>query len=100
LTPTIGFGIFLLFALYKVIEVRKRQPVTGRLVGEEAQAVDAIPSGGRGYIRFRGELWLATSDEAIAPGDRVVIAAKDGVVLSVRKTGESPPPAPSEAEAA
>ena len=97
LTPTIAFGVFLLFAIYKVIEVRRRKPVTLRLVGEEAEAVDPIPPDGRGYVRFQGELWLATASEAIEKGDRVVIAAKEGVVLTVQKKAATPPPEPASA---
>ncbi len=91
LTPSTAFGVFMMFLVYKVIEVRRRRPVTGRLIGEEAEAVDPIPPDGRGYVRFLGEMWQATAKEAVEKGDRVVIAAKDGVVLTVEK--KVPPPA-------
>ncbi len=92
LTPTILFGIFLLFAMYKVLVLRKQKPVIGVILGEDAEAVDPIPANGRGYVLFEGEMWLATSPEDIAKGERVVIAAKDGVVLTVKRKAPSPSP--------
>ncbi|TLZ52722.1 MAG: nodulation protein NfeD [Methanobacteriota archaeon] len=92
LTPSTAFGVFLLFAVYKVLEVRRRKPVTGKLVGEDAEAVDPIPPNGRGYVRFQGELWQATASEAIEKGERVTIAAKEGVVLTVEKKAVPPSP--------
>ena len=101
LTPSTAFGVFMLLAVYKVMAVRRRKPVTGRLVGEEADAVDAIPPDGRGYVRFQGELWQATASDAIEKGDRLVIAAKEGFVLKVRRkmpepAAVAPSPAASE----
>ncbi|MBI4416132.1 MAG: nodulation protein NfeD [Euryarchaeota archaeon] len=92
LTPTALFGAFLLFAMYKVLVLRKRKPVIGVILGEEAEAVDPIPANGRGYVLFEGEMWLATSPEDIAKGERVVIAAKDGTVLTVKRKAPSPAP--------
>lgn len=91
LTPTALFGVFLLFAMYKVLILRKRKPVIGLLVGEEAEAVDPIPANGKGYVMFRGEMWMATSIEDVAAGERVVITAKDGAALVVQKKPVEPP---------
>ncbi|HLB68255.1 MAG TPA: NfeD family protein, partial [Thermoplasmata archaeon] len=85
LTPTAAFGVFLMFGMYKVIQVRKRRPAIGQLIGEEAEAIDPIPAGGRGYVMFQGEMWLATAAEEVRPGEKVVITAKDGPVLTVRR---------------
>ncbi len=85
LTPAAAFGGFFLFALYKVGKVRRQKPVVGALVGEEAEVLDPISPGEKGYVLHRAEMWLATSDEAIAPGERVTIEAKEGPVLTVRK---------------
>ena len=85
LTPAAAFGGFILFALYKVAEVRRRKPVIGPIVGQEAEAIDPISPEAQGYVRHRAEMWLATAREAIAPGERVVIEAKDGPLLTVRR---------------
>lgn len=94
LTPAAAFGGFFLFALYKVSEVRKRKPAIGAIIGEEGEAIDPISPQVRGYVRHRGEMWLATSNEPIDPGERVVIEAKDGPVLTVRRKPAQPSPTP------
>lgn len=38
-----------------------------------------------GYIRSGGELWRAVSKETLAPGDRVTVTRKDGLLLEVGK---------------
>lgn len=85
LAPTAAFGGFLLFGMFKVMQVRKRKPATGQFIGEEAEAIDPIPKDGRGYVMFQGEMWLATSTEDVQPGEKLVITAKDGMVLTVQK---------------
>ncbi len=43
-----------------------------------------------GYVRVRGELWraeLATPSGAVPKGERVVVAAVDGLTLKVRAEG-------------
>lgn len=84
-TPTAAFGVFLLFGMYKVMQVRRRKPLMGELVGEVAEAVDRIRPGARGYVLYLGELWLATSAEEIQPGEKVSITAKDGPLLTVKR---------------
>lgn len=96
LTPTAAFGVFLMFGMFKVIQVRKRKPAIGQLVGEDAEAIDPIPAGGRGYVMFQGEMWLATAAEEVRPGEKVVITAKDGFVLTIRRkdaAAQQPSPA-------
>lgn len=90
LTPTAAFGAFLLFGMFKVMQVRKRKPALGQLIGEEAEAIDPIPAGGRGYVMFQGEMWLGTAAEEVRPGEKVVITAKDGFVLTIRKKPATP----------
>jgi len=89
LTPTIAFGAFLLFALYKVMEIRRKRPQVGAMVGDEAVAVDPIRAGERGYVTYEGELWQAVPAEDLPPGAKAFIHAVDGIVLRV---STSPPP--------
>ncbi len=91
LAPTATFGGFLLFAMYKVMEIRRRKPVIGVMVGEPAMSVDSIRPGEGGYVRYGGELWQATSTEDIPREVRVYIHGREGTVLRVLT---SPPPAP------
>ncbi len=81
--PSLILGGFLAFAVYKVARIRLAPPATGRIIGEEAEAMERIAP--RGYVQFRGEYWLAESDEIVEKGERVVIVGKDGARLKVRR---------------
>ncbi len=84
ITPAVVFGIFLAFAIYKVIRIRMQKPVMGQIIGDTAETIDAINPAGTGYVRYQGEYWLARSEEHIEPKIKVVITGKDGPVLIVR----------------
>ncbi len=60
---------------------RRRRPPVGAeaLVGQ--RAVVSSPT----QVRVAGELWEATSDEALVPGQEVVVAAVTGLTLVVEK---------------
>ncbi|MCX6668378.1 MAG: nodulation protein NfeD [Methanothrix sp.] len=81
--PSLILGAFLAFALYKVARVRLSAPVNDRFVGEEAEVLDRLDP--KGYVIFEGEYWQAESDEVAEKGGKVVIVAKEGSVLKVRK---------------
>ncbi|WP_406656111.1 nodulation protein NfeD [Methanolobus sp. ZRKC2] len=82
--PTILIGVFLLFALYKVVEVRKRKPQFGELLGETAIVIRPIEPGSEGYVLHRGEYWKARSKVSIEKGEKVTILKKDGVLVIVK----------------
>jgi len=77
-------GVFLAFAIYKVIEIRKKKPAIGDLIGDSAETIDHLKPGSPGYVRYQGEYWMARSDEDIAPKTKVVVKGKDGPVLVVK----------------
>lgn len=81
--PSLILGAFLAFAIYKVAKARFAPPTLGRLVGEEAEAADRLDRGG--YVLFQGELWRAEADEPVEKGERVVITAKEGERLRVKR---------------
>lgn len=85
LVPTAVVALFFAFALYKVIQVRKKKPIIGEdMVGDRAEALDDISPESSGYVRYRGEYWKAESEETIHPGEKVEIIGKDGPVLTVK----------------
>ncbi len=86
--PTILVGLFLLFALYKVVEVRKRKPQFGELLGETATVIRPIEPESEGYVLHRGEYWKARSGVSIEKGDKVTIMEKDDTVLIVEPVEE------------
>ncbi|MCX9010172.1 MAG: nodulation protein NfeD [Candidatus Methanoperedens sp.] len=89
LAPAIVLGIFLAFAIYKMMEIRRKKPAIGELVGDTAETIDEITPGGTGYVRYQGEYWMAKSEERIEPKTKVVITGKEGPVLVVRRLEES-----------
>lgn len=52
--------------------------------GSFAVAETAIDPGQPGKISYHGSLWQAESEEAIAPGERVVIVAKKNISFIVK----------------
>ncbi|KXS43766.1 MAG: Nodulation efficiency protein NfeD [Methanolobus sp. T82-4] len=86
--PTILVGIFLLFALYKVVEVRIRKPQFGELLGETATVIRPIEPESEGYVLHRSEYWKARSGVSIEKGEKVTIMEKDDTVLIVEPAEE------------
>ena len=76
-------GLFTVFAMSKVVQVRRRPVATGvhSMVGEEAVARRD------GYVLAHGELWRArpAAGVQLRPGEPVVVEGVDeGLVLAVR----------------
>ncbi len=53
---------------------------------KNARVVVSEWSGKEGYVHVDGELWRAFADEELAPGDKVIVAQIDGLILKVTKT--------------
>ncbi len=87
--PTILIAAFFLFALYKIAKIRNKKSVLNVFKGEEAETLDGIKPRKMGYIKYRGEYWLAKSDEIIPPHTKVIIDRKDGPILVVHVKKES-----------
>ena len=83
--PTIVFGLFLVFAIYKVNEIRTKKPVIGEFIGEVAQTIDSLGPGKTGYVRYNGEYWKARSEEEIEPNLDVEIIGKEREILLVKR---------------
>lgn len=83
-TPTIVFGLFLVFAVYKVAESRKKKPVIGAIIGDRARTIEALSPDKPGFVRYSGEYWQARSEEEIGKGEEVEIIGKDQEVLIVK----------------
>ncbi|MDG6228479.1 MAG: nodulation protein NfeD [Candidatus Thermoplasmatota archaeon] len=90
IVTVILFAVFFLFLLYKIVEVRKKKRVVGEFVGETALTVDTLTPDMIGYVRFKGELWQASSDQIIEKNTKVLITGKDGAVLLVVPLDISP----------
>ncbi len=90
LVPVVLFGALILFAMYKVNEVRRRRPTVGELHGEPATAQEPLAKDVKGYVRMKGELWQAVADTDVPAGTRVYVVGAEGLLLHVSMT---PPPA-------
>ncbi len=77
-------SVFFVFLLYKVIQIRTKKAAVGTFIGEKAKTVDRITPDKPGYVRFKGELWKATSDTSIEPNTKVIIIEKEESTLKVK----------------
>jgi membrane-bound serine protease (ClpP class) len=81
------FALLTIFAVGKVVQARRRVPVTGQeeLVGEVGIVRQALDPSGTVFVH--GELWQArTNGEPLAEGDEVEVEViEDGLVLQVRR---------------
>lgn len=77
-------GIFL-FLGRLALTAQRRAPVTGEegMVGLQGVARDRLEPGATGYVDIRGEMWRASSRDAVAAGDPVRVVALNGLTLIV-----------------
>ncbi|HEX5470097.1 MAG TPA: nodulation protein NfeD [Gaiellaceae bacterium] len=79
-------ALFMAFAITKIVQARRRKPVTGRdeLVGEIGVVRKGLDP--TGFVFVHGELWQARSEDGpIAAGEHVLVEEiEDGLVLRVR----------------
>jgi len=91
----IFFFILLAYLLFELIEhvviplfwlilKKKRKPVTGDsgLIGEIAEVKEWNNSEGKVFVH--GELWWATSEEPLSPGDKAKVQTVKGLTLKVK----------------
>ena len=78
------FALFFAFLLYKIIQIRKKKPSTGKFAGEQAVAIELISPNKPGFVRFKGEYWQAKSDTMIEKNTKVIIVDKDETILIVK----------------
>ncbi len=79
----VGFAGLMTFMIIKVVRIRKMKSRIGEVIGLEGEVVEF--SDGEGFAKIRGEIWKIESDEDLKKGDRVVVIARDGLKLKVRR---------------
>ena len=87
----IGAGLVILAKLYGLVFMSGKSP---HRVGEMMRVNRAEVtewSGHEGYVDAGGELWQATSQDALTPGDAVTVSSMDGLVLVVKKKRDDDP---------
>jgi len=87
------FALFVTFAVTKIVQARRRRPVTGQeeLVGQVGVVRKTLDPAGLVFVH--GELWQARSeDEPIEAGTPVIVAGiGEGLILDVLRA-EAPAP--------
>ena len=61
---------------------------TDRLIGKEGEVIKEITFNEYGRVKVFGENWMATSDESIKEGSKVIIKNIEGAKLIVEKKKE------------
>ena len=84
IVAAILISIFFGFLLYKIIQIRKKKKFIGVFKGEYAITTEAINPTKPGYVKFKGELWKAKSDEYIQSNTKVEILDKEEFYLIVK----------------
>jgi membrane-bound serine protease (ClpP class) len=86
--PVVAFSALLfIITVTLAVRVHREKADTGKegLIG--LQGVARTDIGPTGSVLVRGEYWNARSAEPIAKGDRVTVAAVEGLTLIVKKSG-------------
>jgi membrane-bound serine protease (ClpP class) len=88
-----GVAAILVFLVRLAIASQLRRPTTGEagMAGERGVTVGVIEAGGWGRIATHGEIWQATSEEAIADGEPVEVVAVHGLRATVRRVAATGP---------
>ena len=87
LPVTIALTGIILFLVRLGLKAQSQPAVTGEsgMLQTLGQALTTIEPGGVGRVTTRGEIWTATSPETVHAGDRVVITAIKGLLLTVKR---------------
>ncbi len=82
-----GFSAILILLVRLAVASQRRRPATGDagMVGEAARVMTAIEPGVPGRVATHGEIWTATSADAVAEGEEVVVVAVEGLTLRVSR---------------
>ena len=82
---TAGLSAVMLFLVNLAVRAQRTRPVTGMsgMIDEVGEALTDIGPGATGRVRAHGEIWSATSGEAIHSGEVVRVTAVRGLLLTV-----------------
>jgi membrane-bound serine protease (ClpP class) len=81
---SIGLGVFLLFALVRVLQIRRKKPVIGgeEMTGLKGEAITNIKP--KGQVKVKGEIWRARSETEIKKGEAIEVIGREGILLKVK----------------
>ena len=86
ISTMLALAVIIVGLMRLVIKAQLRPAVTGLsgMIDEVGRTLTLIEPGGSGRVATHGEIWKATSNEAIAEGESVRVTAVDGMTLTVR----------------
>ena len=84
---TVSLSAIILFLVTLGLRAQSQPSVTGEsgMLHSSGKALTSIDPGGVGRVATHGEIWTATALETINAGDRVVITAVKGLLLTVKR---------------
>jgi membrane-bound serine protease (ClpP class) len=87
LPVTISLSAILLLLVTLGVRAQAQPAVTGEsgMLHTPGQALTSIDPGGIGRVATHGEIWTATAGEPIDAGDRVIVTAVKGLLLTVKR---------------
>ncbi len=79
------FAAFTIALVRLVVQAQRRRARTGEegLVGSRGRTETALAP--EGWVTVQGERWRASAEQAIGPGERILVVSMDGLVLRVQK---------------
>jgi membrane-bound serine protease (ClpP class) len=81
LAASICIAAIFLFMIIKILQIRRKRPTVGVLIGDEVVASEDMPPGTIGFILYKGEYWKAKCEKGIIKDKRYKIINKDGPTL-------------------
>jgi membrane-bound serine protease (ClpP class) len=83
----LALGTIVLFLTRLAVQAQLRRPTTGTagMIGQPGTALTPIEPGRVGQVQTFGEIWQATAEEPIRPGDAVRVVAVEGLRLHVTR---------------
>ena len=87
-STTVALAVIMVGLMRLVIKAQLRPAVTGPsgMINDVGRTLSPIEPGGSGRVATHGEIWMATSNEAIAEGESVRVTSVDGMTLTVRRS--------------
>ena len=88
ISTMLALAVIIVGLMRLVIKAQLRPAVTGPsgMIDEVGRTLTLIEPGGSGRVATHGEIWKATSNEAIGEGESVRVTAVDRMTLTVRRS--------------
>lgn len=81
LAASVCIAAIFLFIIIKILQIRRKRPTVGMLIGDEVVASEDAPPGVLVFVLYKGEYWKARCEKGITKDRRYKIVGKDGPAL-------------------